>query len=84
MDLARLSEFYKKALKNEQIGYIFTEVAQLDMEEYLPIICDFWEAVLLGGRHRGNTLKTHLDLHKKTALTCSAVFLVALNVLQFC
>ena len=38
--------FYKKALADDVIGYIFTEVAHLDMEHHMPIIGDFWETVL--------------------------------------
>jgi hypothetical protein len=35
-----LKNFYEKALKDKVIGYIFTDVAKLDLEHHLPIITD--------------------------------------------
>ena len=32
---------------DEVIGYLFTDVARLDLEEHLPQIGNFWEQVLL-------------------------------------
>jgi len=47
-----------------------TEVAKLDLEAHLPIICDFWESILLGNPiYRGNPMLKHLELAEKTALT---------------
>ena len=40
--------FYSKAISDEVIGYIFTEVAKIDLSHHLPIIADFWEMVLFG------------------------------------
>ena len=41
-----MQSFYSKAITDEQIGYIFTNVAKLDLEHHLPIIGDFWETLL--------------------------------------
>ncbi len=38
--------FYSIAIKDELIGYIFTDVAELDLQQHLPIIGDFWETLL--------------------------------------
>lgn len=65
-----VSAFYNKALEDETIGYIFTDVAKLNLEAHLPIICDFWESILLGNPvYRGNPMLKHLELAEKTALT---------------
>lgn len=54
---------------DEVIGYIFTDVAQLDLEVHLPIMYDFWESLLLGARsYRGGAMQKHIDLHRVTPL----------------
>lgn len=64
-----IRSFYKKVLVDEQVSFIFIEVAGIDLEQHLPHLFDFWESVLLGTKsYQRNVLKTHLDLNKKTAL----------------
>lgn len=64
--------FYQRAMSDEIIGHIFTDVAKLDLEKHLPIIGDFWESLLLGGKNyqmRGrNPLQIHGELSEKTPL----------------
>ena len=64
--------FYEKALTDDVIGYIFTDVAHLDMDHHLPIIGDFWETVLFQSgdyaRYGRNPLLVHGDLNEKTPL----------------
>ncbi|HEY8563809.1 MAG TPA: group III truncated hemoglobin [Pyrinomonadaceae bacterium] len=43
-----MAEFYRKALADDLIGYIFTDVAGIDLERHLPVISDFWEMMLFG------------------------------------
>src|SRR5690606_3660552 len=45
---ALMSLFYNKVLTDDVIGYLFTDVAKLDLDHHLPVIGDFWETVLLG------------------------------------
>lgn len=65
--------FYERALADEVIGYIFSDVAQLDLERHLPIIGDFWESLLFGtaaySEHKRNPLAIHKELHLKEPLT---------------
>ena len=73
-DIDRLMQvFYERALGDEVIGYIFTDVAKLDLEHHLPIIGDFWESVLFGTpayqKHGRNPMVVHKDLHSKSRLT---------------
>ena len=64
-----MDQFYNKLLPDPIVGYIFTEVAQLDLASHLPVLCDFWETVLLGkSSYRGNVMMKHIDFHKKSAL----------------
>jgi hemoglobin len=73
-DIDRLMHaFYARALDDDVIGYIFTDVARLDLEHHLPIIGDFWESLLFGtpaySKHGRNPLLVHRELHEKSALT---------------
>ena len=72
-DIDRLmNSFYARATADETIGYIFTEVAKLDLEHHLPVIGDFWETLLFGTgnyqKHGRNPLQIHGELSLKTAL----------------
>jgi len=64
--------FYELAIADPKIGYIFTDVAKLDLEHHLPIIGDFWETLLFRTgdypRHGRNPLMVHGDLNEKTPL----------------
>jgi hemoglobin len=64
--------FYARAMRDAVIGYIFTDVAKLDLDHHLPIIGDFWESMLFGTRvyqkHGRNPLMVHKDLHEKSPL----------------
>lgn len=67
-----MRRFYGKAMSDPLIGYLFTEVAMLDLEHHLPVIGDFWESVLFGAgvyaRHRRNPLLVHAALDEKESL----------------
>lgn len=67
-----MNAFYKRAMTDERIGFIFTDVAKLDLEKHLPIIGDFWESLLFGGKnyqiHGRNPMQIHADLSEKTLL----------------
>lgn len=70
-DLDRLMrEFYEKLLVDDVVGYLFTDVIDLDLEEHFPRLIDFWEVQLLGGgRYEGNPMRIHMDLHFREPLT---------------
>jgi hemoglobin len=67
-----MHEFYAVAIVDKSIGYIFTDVAKLNLEHHLPIIGDFWETMLFQtgeyARHGRNPLQVHGELAKKTPL----------------
>jgi hemoglobin len=61
--------FYAKAFDDAMIGYLFTDVARLDLEAHVPRITSFWETVLLGNRtYSGGAFGKHADLHAKSEL----------------
>lgn len=61
--------FYSRALTDPIIGFIFVDVAKLDLEEHVPRITSFWETVLLGAQsYRGGAFRPHAALHMRMAL----------------
>jgi hemoglobin len=61
--------FYGKALGDPIIGYLFTDIAKLDLEAHVPKIASFWETVLLGAHsYRGGAFAPHAVLHMKAPL----------------
>ena len=61
--------FYGTALEDPIIGFIFTDVARLDLEAHVPRITDFWETVLLGAQSfSGGAFRPHAELHAKVQL----------------
>lgn len=67
-----MERFYAKAMADETIGYLFTDVANLDLEHHLPVIGDFWETLLFGTgkyqKHGRNPLQVHAEIHRKSPL----------------
>lgn len=61
--------FYAKAMTDPIIGWLFTDVARLDLEAHVPQITAFWETVLLGTRSYGGTpFEPHARLHAQANL----------------
>lgn len=70
-DIAHLmTEFYGRAFEDVVLGPIFTEIAHMDLEAHMPIMCDFWETVLFqAGLYQRNAFNVHLHLHRLEPLT---------------
>jgi hemoglobin len=61
--------FYGRAFEDRILGFIFVEVAQLDLEAHLPRIAGFWETILLGARsYSGGAFAPHAALNAKVRL----------------
>jgi hemoglobin len=61
--------FYGRALTDPMIGFLFTDVAHLDLEEHVPQITSFWETILLGARsYAGGAFAPHIRLNAKAPL----------------
>jgi hemoglobin len=62
-------EFYTRALADPVIGFLFTDVAHLDLEAHLPRIASFWETILLGAQtYAGGAFAPHAALNAKVRL----------------
>jgi len=61
--------FYGRALTDPVIGWLFTDVAKLDLEAHVPRLTSFWETILLGAQsYGGGALRPHLELNSKAQL----------------
>jgi len=61
--------FYARAFEDPLIGWLFTDVARLDLEAHVPRITSFWETVLLGARsYAGGAFRPHAELHLRAEL----------------
>ena len=68
-----VNSFYEKAFEDETIGYLFKDVARLDLTTHIPIITDFWEMMLLGtvnfqSKYGRSPMMKHIELNAKEPL----------------
>ena len=62
-------QFYEAVKADKTIGFIFTDVVQMNWEKHIPVIVDFWETILLDNPvYTKNAMEVHYDLNKKIPL----------------
>lgn len=62
--------FYEKVKADAVIGYIFTDVVKINWPHHIPIIVNFWEAILLDNPvYTKNAMEVHYTLNEKEPLT---------------
>ena len=65
-----IDAFYVKVRKDDVVGYIFNDIAQVDWENHLPKMYSFWGFLLLGqDAYQGNPMEVHKKLNEKVNLT---------------
>jgi hemoglobin len=69
-DVERLVRaFYGRALTDPIIGFLFVDIAHLDLEEHVPVISSFWETILLGAQsYSGGAFAVHASLNRQVPL----------------
>jgi len=61
--------FYSRALVDPIIGFIFVDVAKLDLEAHIPRIASFWETILLGVQsYGGGAFRPHAVINAQVPL----------------
>ncbi len=61
--------FYGRALTDPVIGFIFVDVAHLDLDEHVPKIASFWETILLGAQsYAGGAFRPHAVINAQVRL----------------
>jgi hemoglobin len=64
-----VQEFYKKLLADNSISYLFTDIANIDLDHHLPVLVDFWDSILFhSDTYHKNAMQPHILLHQKSPL----------------
>ena len=64
-----IGNFYEAVKPDKTIGFIFTEVVEMNWEKHIPVIVDFWETILLDNPvYKKNAMEVHYGLNKKIPL----------------
>ena len=64
-----IGSFYENVKPDKTIGFIFTEVVEMNWEKHIRVIVDFWETILLDNPvYKHNAMEVHYGLNKKIPL----------------
>jgi len=64
-----VNKFYGKVIKDDVIGFFFTDVAKIELNKHLPKMYNFWESILLGNPvYEGNPMRVHFPINEVAAL----------------
>lgn len=67
---AMVHGFYQRLLNDPVMAPVFLDVAEVDLEVHLPIICAYWHKMLLGEKgYRRHMMAKHRELDDKQRLT---------------
>lgn len=69
-DIAHLMRtFYGRMFLDEVMGPIFVDIARMDLESHIPVMCDFWELQLFHKPgYRGGMMAVHFQLNFQIVL----------------
>jgi len=68
--LLLMQEFYKKLLADNSIDYLFTDIANVNLDHHFPVLVDFWDSILFqSGTYQKNAMQPHMALHQKSPLS---------------
>ncbi|EHL30618.1 group III truncated hemoglobin [Legionella drancourtii] len=77
-----VTHFYQHVQKDEVLSPVFNEVAKVDWEKHLPLLCQFWNSVMLKtNEYHGNAYQKHALL-KEFATIKEEHFLRWLNLFK--
>lgn len=61
-----VTHFYQRVKKDELLGPIFNDVAQIDWEHHIPLLCQFWNSIMLKtNEYHGGAYMKHVLLGQK-------------------
>ena len=64
-----IEAFYNKILADSDLAPIFIDVSDIDLDKHLPLICSYWEKLLLGdARYNRHTMNIHRALNAQRTL----------------
>ncbi|MCG8393076.1 MAG: group III truncated hemoglobin [Pseudomonadales bacterium] len=67
---AMVHGFYRRLLDDPVMAPLFLDVARVDLERHLPVICQYWHKMLLGERgYQRHMMEKHRALDDREPLT---------------
>jgi hemoglobin len=61
-----VTHFYRRVQKDELLGYIFNDIAHVDWTHHIPLLCQFWNSIMLKtGEYHGSAYTKHVLIGKK-------------------
>jgi len=64
-----LTAFYTRVFDDDLIRHFFLEVVPLSLEEHIPVITDFWEAILFNKHtYRKNVMEVHQHISSLSSI----------------
>ena len=67
-----VNTFYERVEADDQLGFIFNQVAHVNWSVHLPAMYRFWENILLlTGTYEGNPMNLHKHLHHLAPLNAA-------------
>lgn len=65
-----VEHFYKNVQQDDLLGPIFNDIAKVDWDHHIDLICQFWNSILLKtNEYHGNAYRKHVILGEKVRLT---------------
>lgn len=65
-----VTHFYQKIQCDKVLGPIFNDIAQVDWDHHIPLLCQFWNSIMLKtNEYHGNAYRKHVILGETTQLT---------------
>lgn len=65
-----VTHFYQKIQRDKVLGPIFNDIAQVDWDHHIPLLCQFWNSIMLKtNEYHGNAYRKHVILGETTQLT---------------
>lgn len=59
-----VTTFYREIVFDELLEPVFSEIAEVDWAEHIPVLIDYWTSILIGtDDYRGSIMGVHRHLH---------------------
>lgn len=64
-----VNQFYDEIVKDDLIGFFFTDISKIDLNKHLPKMYNFWESILLGNPvYEGQPMARHFPINDIAAM----------------
>lgn len=65
-----VTHFYRKVQRDELLAPIFNDIAAVDWPHHIPLLCQFWNSIMLKtNEYHGNAYLKHVLIGQKAAIS---------------